>query len=153
MTVEEEVEHLYAELFAAAGESRRWGDTLSGQEGQTQARWQLMWTAAPGTLTVPQIARRLGVSRQNIQRLTNELVDEGLATLGHNPDHKSSPIVNLTPTGQAVLERINTNAATYNQHIHQSLGSQRIEELRTALRELTDLIKTLDEDAGTPTTI
>jgi DNA-binding MarR family transcriptional regulator len=147
--VEQAVEHLFSELFAAAGEGRRWGDQLTARDGQTQARWQLMWTAAAGSWTVPQIARRLGVSRQNIQRLTNELISEGLVNLDQNPDHKSSPIVRLNSAGQEVLNRINTSAAASNRQIHTSLGAQRINELRTALRDLADLIKQLEQAAAT----
>ena len=67
-----EMEELYSELFDAAGLGRRVGEQIAALEGQTQSRWQTMWTIdAAGSLTVPQIARRLGVSRQNEQRVVN----------------------------------------------------------------------------------
>src|SRR5436190_244666 len=77
-------------------------------QGLTQAQWQTLWIAATGPLTVPQIARRLGVSRQNVQRVANDLAAAGMATFGQNPDHKSSPLLELTPAGRSALDRINT---------------------------------------------
>ena len=54
------MEALFAELFEAAGTSRRWGEILASRQGLTQAQWQTLWIAATSPLTVPQIARLLG---------------------------------------------------------------------------------------------
>lgn len=94
--VVEEVEALFSEVFEAASVGRRSGTEIAAIVGQTQARWQLLWTIGGGSLTVPQIGRRLGVTRQNIQRLANELAADGIVVFADNPDHRTSPLVQLT---------------------------------------------------------
>jgi DNA-binding MarR family transcriptional regulator len=131
-----EMEELYSELFDAAGLGRRVGEEIAALEGQTQARWQTMWTIdAGGLLTVPQVARRLGVSRQNVQRVTNELVTDGLAELVANPDHKTSPLLRLTPEGSRVLTAINRAAEASHQGILATFPAPKVEQLRSLLHD------------------
>jgi DNA-binding MarR family transcriptional regulator len=139
------VETLFAELFEAAGIGRHWGETLASREGLTQARWQTMWTAATGQLTVPQIARRLGVSRQNVQRVVNDIVAEGLATYQPNPDHKASPLVTLTNTGNRALDRINTAVDHDHEQLLLHFPERDVNRLRTLLDRFTTAMKDLDQ--------
>ncbi|MDQ3013548.1 MAG: MarR family transcriptional regulator, partial [Acidobacteriota bacterium] len=60
-----------------------------------------------GEQTVPQMARGRSVSRQNIQTLVNQLVDEGYIKLVENPAHKRSPFVHLTPQGKKTVDAMN----------------------------------------------
>jgi len=138
-----DVEVLFSELFEAAGVGRRWGEHLAGCAGQTQARWQTLWTAASGPYTVPQIARRLGVTRQSVQRLATELDVEGLVTFDHNPDHKTSPIVTLTPAGREKLDRINAAADDMHEQLLATFPHSDVAALRTLLQRLTVTMKSL----------
>ncbi|HVV92218.1 MAG TPA: MarR family winged helix-turn-helix transcriptional regulator, partial [Hyphomicrobiales bacterium] len=61
-------------------------------------------------LTVPQIARRLGVTRQNVQRIADLLVADSAARYAANPDHRTSPHLVLTPAGTAALARLTAAA-------------------------------------------
>lgn len=142
------MEELYAELFDAAGFGRRVGEEIAALEGQTQSRWQTMWTIdADGRLTVPQVARRLGVSRQNVQRITNELVADGLAELTDNPDHRTSPLVRLTPEGARVLETINRAAEESHRGITRRFPKAKVAELRELLREFRAAAEAQHPDA------
>lgn len=138
-----EMEALYADLFEAAGLGRRIGEKIAATEGQTQARWQTMWIIdADDALTVPQIARRLGVSRQNEQRVVNDLIDGGLAQLVANPDHKTSPLVRLTPEGNRALKGINLAATESNDAIEADLTPAKVAQLRKLLRTFTTSART-----------
>lgn len=152
MSDEIEVQRLYSELFEAAGAGRRLGEGIAARAGQTQARWQTLWTIGQGSLTVPQIARRLGVSRQHILRLTNELAREGLVELTVNPDHKTSPLVDLTPAGRDTLDAINIAARESNLALLRDLTEQDVAQLRTLLQRLTSIIKSADEPQRSPHT-
>jgi DNA-binding MarR family transcriptional regulator len=136
---------LFAELFEAAGVGRNWGEALASREGLTQARWQTMWVAATGQLTVPQIARRLGVSRQNVQRVVNDLVAEGQATYSSNPDHKASPLVTLTNTGVRSLERINAAVVRDHERLLRQFSERDVDRLRALLGRFTTAIKDLGQ--------
>jgi len=142
------MEELYSELFAVAGLGRRVGEEIAALEGQTQARWQTMWTIDSGeALTVPQVARRLGVSRQNVQRVGNELVAEGLAELVPNPDHRTSPLVRLTAEGSRVLAAINRAAEQSHEGILGVFPTRKVEQLRSLLGQFRDAVQTQHPDA------
>ena len=59
-----------------------------------------------GPTSVPNIARSRRVTRQHIQVLVNDLLDEGCVELGANPAHKRSPLVRLTKRGEQTLARM-----------------------------------------------
>jgi DNA-binding MarR family transcriptional regulator len=139
-----EVERLYSELFEAAGAGRRLGEQIAALAGQTQARWQTLWTIGSAPLSVPQIARRLGVSRQHILRLTNELAAEGLIEHVANPDHKTSPLIALTAAGHDVLEAINAQARASNQALLRELTATDVVAFRALLRRFTTVVKAAD---------
>ena len=137
----DEMETLFSELFEAAGAGRRHGERIASLADQTQARWQTLWTIDSMPLTVPQIGRRLGVSRQNIQRLVNELEAESLVELSDNPDHRTSPLTALTPAGRQALAEINASARQSNEHIKDELGNESVAALRSLLRRFTAIVK------------
>lgn len=144
----EEVETLFSEVFEAASVGRRSGTEIAATVGQTQARWQLLWTIGASSLTVPQIGRRLGVTRQNIQRLANELAAEGLVVFADNPDHRTSPLVRLTDQGRAALDELNAAGTALNTAVLDDLGPDRIRQLRDLLRDfITSVNANLDEKA------
>ena len=60
-----------------------------------------------GPLTVPQIAEMRPTSRQRMQRLADELAAEGLVEFIHNPRHRRSKLVRLTPEGGARFRELN----------------------------------------------
>lgn len=82
-------------------DSRR--ETLAQRMGQTPARWRLLSEASLGERSVPQLARRLELTRQSVQRTADQLTAEGLARYHANPDHVRSPHLVLTRRGDAVL--------------------------------------------------
>src|SRR5215472_12948028 len=82
-------------LLAAGGE-------IAAREGLTAARWQVLGAVALAgrPLTVPQIARRMGLTRQAVQVSVNQLRAEGLAEARDNLDHRRSPLIGLTELGR-----------------------------------------------------
>ncbi|MGW9262776.1 MarR family winged helix-turn-helix transcriptional regulator [Gordonia terrae] len=137
------VAKLYSELYEAAGAGRRLGEEIAALAGQTQARWQTLWTIGASPMTVPQIARRLGVSRQHILRLTNALADEGLIEPVVNPDHRTSPLLELTPAGRDVLATIDSRANESNQILLEQLSENDVDQLRMLLQRFTEIVKSM----------
>ncbi len=64
-----------------------------------------------GEQTVPQMARARSVSRQHIQALVNQLVEEKLVELVPNPAHKRSPLARLTALGKKTVDAMNRHEA------------------------------------------
>jgi len=129
-----------ADIYELAGSLRERGEQIAQTVGQTQARWQVLSVASGGRLTVPQIARRLGVTRQGVQRLADLLEADGSARFEANPDHKGSPHLALTPSGKTTLERITTVARRRNQETAEHLAASELEALHRGLRHLLSAI-------------
>ena len=92
-------------LFEANRLLREAGEKLAATAGQTHARRMVLQAAEDGA-TVPDIARKLGLHRQGIQRITDELVDEGLGRYLDNPRHRLSKLFVVTDQGSAALSQI-----------------------------------------------
>ena len=131
---------LIADIYEAAGQLRRSGEVIAAAEGQTQARWQVLSVVSDPPLSVAQAGRRLGVSRQSVQRIANDLVDEDLAGFAPNPDHKSSPLLTLTPKGHRVLQRITTRAHEFHQDLELPLSAKDLAATCQSLQILTERV-------------
>src|SRR6516225_2013547 len=88
-------------LFRAHGQLLTAGHQLATQEELTAARWQVLGAVALAgrPLTVPQIARRMGLTRQAVQATVDRLLAEALAEARDNLDHHRSPLIGLTELG------------------------------------------------------
>jgi DNA-binding MarR family transcriptional regulator len=140
------IDLLAAESYAVGAAFRRHGDAFAVPTGQSQARWQVLRQASTGTFTVPQIARRLGVSRQNVQRIANALVAEELAQCRDNPDHKSSPHLVLTAAGRAVLQKLSTRARDYRALLARNCGDLDLATLLEQLKVLSAALARIEDD-------
>ncbi|QMU77267.1 MarR family transcriptional regulator [Streptacidiphilus sp. PB12-B1b] len=143
----DEMALLVADVYEAAGALRRLGERTARAEGLTQARWQLLSVVSETALTVPQAARRLGVSRQNVQRLANDLVACGHAAYMPNPDHRGSPRLELTVHGRDALARVTARASVEHAAVFAALPAPEVARARALLRLL---LSELDRHDGTP---
>jgi DNA-binding MarR family transcriptional regulator len=131
---EELVPRVIADIYELAGRLRRNAEALAQPLGQSQARWQVLSAASADRVTVPQLARRLGVARQNVQRVADILVADGQAVFEPNPDHKTSPHLLLTGAGRATLRQLTRNARAYYRELARSLSDSELLALSTSLR-------------------
>ena len=138
------IDPIAVETYALGAAFRRHGDALAIPTGQSQARWQVLRLASEGTLTVPQIARRLGVSRQNVQRIANALIAEDLAHCSDNPDHKSSPHLVLTGAGRTILHKLSDSAAEYRDLLVKTCGQVDLPLLLTQLKAMSAALAQID---------
>lgn len=135
---------IVADIFELAGGLREQGEAIAKTVGQTQARWQVMSAASADQRTVPQIARRLGVTRQNVQRLADLLVKENLASFEVNPDHKGSPYLVLNARGQTALVKITKAARQSHAQLARKLAGTDVGALHRGLRCLVQALNDRD---------
>lgn len=128
---------LVADVFECAGALRRHGDRLAAPAGQTQARWQVLSVLSEGDWTASSAARRLGVSRQNVQRIADALVAEGLVRPDPNPQHQRAPLLRLTRSGADALHAIGVEAAPWHRTAGADLTAADIATARRVLQTLT----------------
>jgi DNA-binding MarR family transcriptional regulator len=122
------------------------GDVLAGKEGLTSARWQVLGAIALAErpLTVPQIARRMGLTRQSVHATVKQLVRQGLVELLPNADHRRSQLVRLTDTGQARYAAIDERQMDWVNRLAAGIAPA---DLETTARVLDQLCERLDGGA------
>lgn len=132
---------LVADIYEAAGVLRRLGERSAASQGQTQARWQVLSVISAGDWTVPMIGDRLGTSRQAVQRIANELDDDGLAHFVDNPRHRRSQFLRITDDGHRVLEAIGARARANNAALLNEGPAIDVLAVRAALQNLTATVR------------
>jgi DNA-binding MarR family transcriptional regulator len=118
-----------------------------GVRGQLR-RQGIDGVVSDGDWTVPAAADRLGTSRQAVQRIANELVDDGLAAFEDNPRHRRSPFLRLSEDGRRALAAISAKAGLENQAILSGLDGLDLARIRTDPRQLTSAVLARLDDAG-----
>ncbi len=104
--VGEAVTALILDVFRLNGRLQLAGDRLVAELGLTSARWQILGAIAYAERpeSVAWHARTMGVHRQGVQRIVNELEKEGIVEFQPNPHHKRAHLVALTSNGQELFE-------------------------------------------------
>lgn len=97
---------LILEIFRFNGRLLAAGDRLAKPLDLTSARWQVLGAIESQTLSVAQIARKMGLARQNVQRLADALEKECSVEYVPNPDHKRAKLVRLTECGRTALREL-----------------------------------------------
>src|SRR5215472_11596015 len=114
------------------------GNRLAAHEGLTAARWQVLGAVALAgqPLTVPQIARRMGLTRQAVQESVNRLLAEVLVETRDNLDHRRSPLIGLTRLGSQKYAAVDQRQSRW---INELAAGLQITDLAAAARVLRDL--------------
>ena len=136
------------ETFRANGLLLASGHRLAAQEGLTAARWQVLGALALAgrPLTVPQIARRMGLTRQAVQASVNRLVSEALAEAGANLGYRRSPLIRLTELGSQKYAALDQRQARW---INELAAGLEISDLATAARLLHEISDRLEKTGPT----
>lgn len=97
---------LILDLFRLNNQLIAAGDRLVADIGLTSARWKVLGTISDVGRPQPVawLARDMGGNRQNVQRIVNDLVNEGLVELRPNPHHRRAPLVVLTEEGEQTFD-------------------------------------------------
>ena len=156
MTASEQYRLLMADVYELAGLSRRTSAAIAKDLGQTVARWHILSVVSAGPCTVPAVARRLGLTRQGVQRVADDLLAARLLQAAPNPDHARSPLLTLTNRGQLVLERLTQRSDAARGRLLQQahITSEDLAAARTTLRALLQSLATSDRNLhiGIPAT-
>jgi DNA-binding MarR family transcriptional regulator len=105
MIGQDAITELVLETFRLNGRLLAAGDALVSDLGLTSARWQVIGAVAlaQAPLPVAHIARNMGLARQSVQRLANDLEHDGLVRFAPNPHHRRAKLVLLTRKGAAAF--------------------------------------------------
>jgi DNA-binding MarR family transcriptional regulator len=135
-------------VFRANGALVAAGEKLARELSLTSARWQVLGAVelAERPLTVPQIARRMGLARQSVHATVRALVDLDLLRLAPNTEHQRSALVTSTPEGQQMYRSLEVRQAAWINALANGFNEA---DLRVAGNVLDTLVRQLDQPPQT----
>lgn len=135
---------LILEVFPLHGDILTAGDKIGAELGLTSALWQVLGALEDAPLTVPQIGRVMGLTRQSVQRSINIMERDGLVELILNPDHKTSSLVQMSAKGRTTFQKIMHLQVLWSNKLAEGMKA---DELKTAIRVLRSLRESLNHEA------
>ena len=119
------------------------GDLLISDLGLTSARWKVLGALSNGleAMTVSDIARMMGQSRQAVQRLSNEMLKDGLLEAQINPKHQRAKLMKLTEKGIQAYEQAMQKQVPWVNRIASDFEEK---DLKLASSILEKLVRQLD---------
>jgi DNA-binding MarR family transcriptional regulator len=140
---------LILDLFRLNSRVLAAGDRLVAPVGLTSARWSILGAIVEADRPQPVawLARDLGAHRQNVQRIVNELHEEGLVAFEANPHHQRAQLVILTGKGRRAFEAAMNLQAPWVNKLSEGLS---VKDIETVHRVITAVRKKL-EAPETPT--
>lgn len=137
------IRDLIIEVFAANGNLIETGNRLTQPLGITSALWQVLGALgfSDEPLSVPQIATRMGLTRQSVQRNVDILIGRSLVTRVPNPRHRRSVLMTLTEEGQVALQHIDARHHPLSARIASDIGDDRIADALSVLRQMNAILE------------
>jgi DNA-binding MarR family transcriptional regulator len=127
--------NLMLDLFGLNNRLLTAGDQLVARLGLTSARWQILGAivAADRPQPVAWLARNLGANRQNVQRIVNDLHNEGLVAFERNPHHRRAQFVVLTDKGRQTFDAAMRLQAPWVNSLSEGLSVKDIEAVHRVM--------------------
>lgn len=130
------------EIFKLNGQLVTTGDQLIKELGLTSARWKILGALSysDGSMTVPEIAMAMGQTRQAVQRLVNEMVEDGLLDSRDNPKHQRAKLLSLTEKGKDTFRKVMEKQIPWVNSIAEDIQEEDLKAVLTTLKYLNDYL-------------
>ncbi|HEX5783041.1 MAG TPA: MarR family transcriptional regulator, partial [Solirubrobacteraceae bacterium] len=104
-------------------------------EGEiTAAWWQVLGGVLDEPRTVAEIGRRMGMTRQGVQRVADLLVERGLAEYQPNPAHRRAKLLACTEAGYWAIRRISLAVVPWGNEVGAEIGADELERMLATMR-------------------
>jgi DNA-binding MarR family transcriptional regulator len=107
----------------------------------TAAWWQVLGGVLDEPRTVAEVGRRMGMTRQGVQRVADLLVERGLAEYRANPAHRRAKLLACTEAGHWAIRRIALETHPWSNEVAAQVGA---DELRACLEVMRWLVEVLE---------
>lgn len=126
-------------VFRSHGALLAGGDQLVEPLGLTSARWQVLGALvmAGEPLTVPGIAAAMGLTRQGVQKQVDRLEADGHVAVQPNPEHRRSPLIELSRAGRAAFIAADRRWAGLTARLSRGFSLAELESARRVLEKLS----------------
>jgi DNA-binding MarR family transcriptional regulator len=121
---------------------------LAAEGGITAAWWQVLGGILDQPRTVPEIGRRMGLTRQAVQRIADLLVDRGLGEYRPNPNHRRASLLACTEAGVWAIRRIALAQHPWANRIGTEVGAAALGDALTTMQRLLAALEADHETIG-----
>jgi DNA-binding MarR family transcriptional regulator len=112
-------------------------------EGEiTAAWWQVLGGVLDEPRSVAEIGRRMGMTRQGVQRVADLLVERGLAEYRPNPAHRRAKLLACTEAGYWAIRRISLAVVPWGNRVGAAIGAAELREALATMRRLVGVLET-----------
>jgi DNA-binding MarR family transcriptional regulator len=116
---------------------------LAAEGGLTAAWWQVLGGVLDQPRTVAEIGRRMGMTRQGVQRVADLLMERGLAEYRPNPGHRRAKLLACSEAGYWATRQISLVQHPWANRVGAEVGG---DDLRDALATMQRLVAALEAD-------
>lgn len=135
-------------VFRLNGQLLSIAEDLARPAGLTAAWWQVLATVLREPVSVADISRSIGNSRQSVQRVADLLVDQGLAEYRPNPAHRRAKLLAPTDEGRSAVKAIAPAHADLAGRLRSEFGEEEMRQLSENLARLSAALETVSETEG-----
>jgi DNA-binding MarR family transcriptional regulator len=131
------------EVFKLGGLLVSEGDQMGSEYGVTSARWKILGalSLAGEPQTVPQIARRMGLTRQAVQRLVDVMHEDEFLLFHQNPDHKRAKLISLSEFGKAIYSKLYEKQSGWAIKCATGITQTELETTLSVLKRISDAVE------------
>ena len=125
-------------VFALNGELLEAAAAITAPHELTPARWQVLGAVLEEPLPVAEIARRVGLTRQSVQRVANDVVAQGWAIWQPNPARRGQNLLNLTERGRDAVHALADEQHAWANAVGRAVGAEDLKALRSLISRVTE---------------
>ncbi|ORM23968.1 MarR family transcriptional regulator [Williamsia sp. 1135] len=130
--------------FRLNGQFLAVAEALAAPAGLTATRWQVLGAVLSEPLSVSDIAREMGITRQSVQRTADLLAEQGLVTFRDNPAHRRAKLVEVTDAGLSAVRLINPGHRDMARRLSELIDETTWATALSGLQELSEALQKLD---------
>jgi len=135
-------------VFALNGELLKAAAVITAPHELTPARWQVLGAILDESLPVAEIARRVGLTRQSVQRVANDVVAQARARRQPNPRRRGQNLLVLTARGRRAVAALTTEQHAWADAVGREIGEKNLKTLATLIGRVADASRRYRQSAS-----
>jgi DNA-binding MarR family transcriptional regulator len=109
---------------------------LAGAGSLTATDWRVLGGVLDEPHSVAEVGRLMGMTRQGVQRVADQLVERGLAEYRPNPAHRRAKLLACTDAGYWAIRQIALLQRPWADQIAANVGATELQETLTTMRRV-----------------
>lgn len=114
---------------------------LAAAGGLTATEWRVLGGVLDEPRTVSDLARVMGMTRQGVQRVADQIVDRGLAAYRPNPAHRRAKLLACTEDGFWAIRQIALVQRPWADRVGERVGVTPLADALQTLRQVASLLE------------